>query len=104
MMILPYSLLNHPFYQAWSHGTVTRSQLARYARSYAEFIAAMPAYWTRIGQEFGVDTTAIAAEETQHMALWEKWSAQLPQTADYPRMTEALDAFAAFNASELLGA
>jgi pyrroloquinoline-quinone synthase len=103
-MILSYSLLNHPFYQAWSHGTVTRGQLARYARSYAEFIAEMPAYWARIGQDFGVDTSAIVAEETQHIALWEKWSAQLPKTADYPRMTEVLDAFANFNASELLGA
>jgi pyrroloquinoline-quinone synthase len=103
-MILQHSLLNHPFYQAWSHGTVTRGQLARYARSYAEFIAAMPAYWTRIGQEFAVDTSAIVAEETQHVALWERWSAQLPQPADFPRMTEVLETFAACNASELLGA
>jgi len=103
-MILPLQLLNHPFYQAWTHGTVTRDQLARYARSYAEFIAAMPAYWARIGQDFSVDTSAIVAEETHHIALWEDWSAQLPQPADYPRMTEVLDTFASFNASELLGA
>jgi len=103
-MILPRQLLDHPFYQAWTHGTVTRDQLARYSRSYAEFIAAMPSYWARIGQDFGVDTSALVAEETQHIALWEKWSAELPEAKDFPRMTEVLDTFASFNASELLGA
>ncbi len=97
-------LLDHPFYQAWSHGTVTREQLARYARSYAEFIAEMPAYWSRIGRSFGADTAKIVAEETVHIELWEKWPAELPVPATYPRMTAVLEAFAAFTPSELLGA
>ncbi len=103
-MNLNHKLLDHPFYQAWSHGTVSREQLARYARSYGEFIALMPEYWTRIGQGFKADTARIVAEEAIHAVLWEKWAVLLPEPIAYPRMTEVIEAFADFNASELLGA
>jgi pyrroloquinoline-quinone synthase len=103
-MNLPYQLLDHPFYQAWSAGAITRVQLARYARSYAGFIAQMPVYWARIGADFQVDTSKIVAEEAAHAALWDVWSAQLIEPAACPPMTEVLDAFAAFTPSALLGA
>jgi len=103
-MNLDFKLLNHPFYQAWSHGAVSREQLARYAHSYGEFIALMPDYWTRIGQGFKADTSKIVAEETVHALLWEKWTALLAEPSSYPRMTEVLEAFTGLTTSELLGA
>jgi len=43
-MIRERSILEHPFYQAWNHGTLTRDQLAAYARIYYAHVEAFPAY------------------------------------------------------------
>ncbi len=103
-MNLTHKLLDHPFYQAWSHGKVTQDQLARYARGYAEFIGLMPAYWARIGQGLNVDTSKLVAEETAHAVLWEKWAAKLPEPSTHPRMTAVIEALDKLSPSELLGA
>ena len=103
-MQLNYKLLDHPFYQAWSCGTITLDQLSRYAKSYAEFIAQMPVYWQRIADGLGADATTVVEEESAHIGLWDKWSARLPESAGFPRMTEVLDSFAGMTPSELLGA
>lgn len=39
-----YDLLCHPFYQAWSAGTLTREDLASYAADYYHHVAAFPTY------------------------------------------------------------
>ncbi|HEX4954454.1 MAG TPA: CADD family putative folate metabolism protein [Thermoanaerobaculia bacterium] len=41
------SILNHPFYQAWTAGTLTADQLARYAEAYYPHVAAFPGYLAR---------------------------------------------------------
>jgi len=38
------SILPHPFYRAWSAGTLTRDDLATYARVYYPHVAAFPEY------------------------------------------------------------
>jgi pyrroloquinoline-quinone synthase len=38
------SILNHPFYRAWQAGTLTREQLAGYAREYYPHVEAFPRY------------------------------------------------------------
>ncbi|HXO21994.1 MAG TPA: pyrroloquinoline quinone biosynthesis protein PqqC, partial [Thermoanaerobaculia bacterium] len=38
------SILGHPFYRAWSAGTLTRRDLATYARVYYPHVAAFPGY------------------------------------------------------------
>lgn len=38
------SILRHPFYVAWQRGTLTREQLATYARVYYPHVAAFPRY------------------------------------------------------------
>ncbi len=38
------SILKHPFYQAWTAGTLTGQQLARYAEAYYPHVAAFPGY------------------------------------------------------------
>jgi len=38
------SILQHPFYLAWSAGTLTRADLAAYARVYYPHVAAFPEY------------------------------------------------------------
>jgi pyrroloquinoline-quinone synthase len=42
--IQKYDLLCHPFYQAWSHGELTRADLLEYAAEYYQHVAAFPSY------------------------------------------------------------
>ncbi|MGP8259389.1 MAG: CADD family putative folate metabolism protein [Acidobacteriaceae bacterium] len=39
-----YDLLQHPFYQAWSKGKLTRQDLREYAEEYWHHVSAFPAY------------------------------------------------------------
>jgi pyrroloquinoline-quinone synthase len=43
-LIQSRSILRHPFYVAWQQGTLTREQLATYARVYFPHVAAFPRY------------------------------------------------------------
>ena len=42
--IAKYDLLCHPYYKAWSAGTLTREDLSAYALDYYHHVAAFPAY------------------------------------------------------------
>jgi pyrroloquinoline-quinone synthase len=42
--IAPYDLLQHPFYQAWSRGELTRDELREYASEYWHHVSAFPTY------------------------------------------------------------
>lgn len=42
--ITKYDLLCHPYYKAWSAGTLTREDLAAYASDYYHHVAAFPSY------------------------------------------------------------
>ena len=39
-----YDLLQHPFYQAWSKGELTRDELREYASEYWHHVSAFPTY------------------------------------------------------------
>jgi len=42
--VAPYNLLQHPFYQAWSKGELTRIDLREYASEYWHHVSAFPTY------------------------------------------------------------
>ncbi len=42
--IAPYNLLQHPFYQAWTAGELTREDLREYASEYWHHVSAFPTY------------------------------------------------------------
>ncbi|MBS1724843.1 MAG: iron-containing redox enzyme family protein [Armatimonadetes bacterium] len=63
-----HNLLNHPFYQAWSAGTLPVEALKAYSNDWAAFIGKVPKGWAAHGDE------AIAAEETEHRQLWEQFA------------------------------
>ena len=42
------SLLKHPFYQAWTMGTLTREDLAHYAQQYYQQEARFPRYLSAV--------------------------------------------------------
>lgn len=59
------SLLAHPFYVAWSNGTLPVAALADYARDYGAFIRRIGAGWSAAGEP------GIARVEEAHARIWE---------------------------------
>jgi pyrroloquinoline-quinone synthase len=47
--IARYDLLCHPFYKAWSAGTLTRKDLQEYGRQYFHHVAKFPTYLAEFG-------------------------------------------------------
>jgi pyrroloquinoline-quinone synthase len=89
------NLLEHPFYRAWSAGTLPTEALQAYAREYGAFIAALPAGWQALDDE------ETAEEEREHARLWDAFAralgtsvgeARLPQVRAL--MAEATEQFA----------
>jgi pyrroloquinoline-quinone synthase len=106
-MELKHKLLDHPFYQAWTHGQITLEQLSKYHKSYNDFIVMMPEFWSKVQTSFGVndaDGRRVVADETEHIDLWQNWAAKLPATESFPSMKPIIDEFNAMTPSELLGA
>jgi pyrroloquinoline-quinone synthase len=73
--ITRYSLLQHPFYVAWSMGELPVEALRDYAREYGAFIATVAQGWRTAGIE------AIAAVEDHHTRVWESTFAASLDTA-----------------------
>ncbi|MER3558451.1 MAG: pyrroloquinoline quinone biosynthesis protein PqqC, partial [Armatimonadota bacterium] len=44
-IVAKWNLLNHPFYQAWSAGTLPVESLRAYAQEYGAFIRELPLGW-----------------------------------------------------------
>jgi pyrroloquinoline-quinone synthase len=51
--VAKYDLLCHPFYQAWSAGTLTRDDLRAYAGDYYHHVAAFPTYLAALYSRLG---------------------------------------------------
>lgn len=106
-MEIKHRLLDHPFYQAWTKGEVTKEQLAKYHASYNEFIEEMPKYWQKIIDGFGENGTfaaKVVQDETEHIELWQKWNSKLPKTDEFPTMADLNSELNEMSTSELLGA
>jgi pyrroloquinoline-quinone synthase len=62
------NLLNHPFYQEWSAGTLPQAALASYAAEWGPFVALVPKGWEAHGD------VSIAVEERTHVELWSRFA------------------------------
>ena len=71
-----WNLLQHPFYQAWSAGTLPTESLRKYAREYGAFIRLLPQAWETLGD------AETAQEEREHAALWDEFAAALDTRVD----------------------
>jgi pyrroloquinoline-quinone synthase len=105
-------LLNHPFYQLWSQGKLTRETLREYAISYYPHVAAFPTYVS--GVHANCDDASLRQEllenlieeehgKENHPALWRKFATALgaaeSDLASAPRTAEIADAIAEFRRS-----
>lgn len=88
-----WDLLKHPFYQAWSAGTLPVEALQVYAREYGNFIQSLPRGWETLND------AETAEEEREHAALWTDFTAavgsftadaSLPATASLVHTSETL--------------
>lgn len=78
----PFDLLKHPFYQAWSAGTLPAAALSTYAREYGNFIDAVPQGWETL------ENAEHAHEEREHAELWRRFARSLRTCVDVPRLAE----------------
>jgi pyrroloquinoline-quinone synthase len=96
------NVLRHPFYVRWTEGTLTRDELADYAGQYRHAVVALAdaAAAAARSPEAGTDAQTLAAharEEADHIALWDRFVAQVggDSTASANRETRAcVDAWA----------
>src|SRR5688500_17207715 len=65
-IIEKHSLMNHPFYVAWTEGTLPLPAMRLYASEYGNFIGAIATGWARVGEPH------IAEVETKHAEIWER--------------------------------
>lgn len=77
-----WNLLEHPFYRAWSAGTLPEEALRRYATEYGAFIGTLSHGWTTL------DDPETAREEQEHAGLWAEFAASLDAPAGEPRIEE----------------
>jgi len=80
-----WDLLNHPFYQAWSAGTLPVDALKVYAAEYGAFINVLEDGWKAL------DDTETAQEEKEHAELWEQFAAALETKISQPEITQTTE-------------
>lgn len=93
-----WDVLQHPFYQRWSAGTLTRDELAFYAGEYRHAVAALAQACRAAADCADADARPAlsrhAAEERSHLELWDRFAAAvegetgrapLPETAECSR-------------------
>jgi pyrroloquinoline-quinone synthase len=64
-----WNVLDHPFYQRWSAGELTRAELAEYAAQYRHAVVALADAAEAAGD------AEHAREEREHVALWDAFAA-----------------------------
>src|SRR2546421_5128600 len=71
-----WDVLKHPFYERWECGELTRDELAFYAGEYRHAVVALADTAGATGD------AAHAAEENDHIALWDDFAAALDAPLD----------------------
>jgi pyrroloquinoline-quinone synthase len=89
-LIAQRSILQHPFYRAWTMGALTREDLAVYARVYYPHVAAFPEYLRTAIADADADIDAV--KETLEENLRDELSVPAPHTELWLRFAEAVGA------------
>jgi pyrroloquinoline-quinone synthase len=76
-----WDVLRHPFYARWSRGELTRDELAAYAGQYRHVVVALAEAAERAG-------SLHAAEEREHIALWDEFAQAIGADADAEPLPE----------------
>ena len=84
-IIEKWNLLNHPFYQSWSAGTLPIDALKVYASEYGAFILTLTEGWMTLND------AETAQEEQEHAELWDQFAAALGTHVSTPEITQTKD-------------
>ncbi|MDX6697681.1 MAG: pyrroloquinoline-quinone synthase [Solirubrobacteraceae bacterium] len=104
-----WNVLEHPFYERWSEGALSREDLGRYAGQYRHVVvaladaAASAARHAEPAQRRALE--AHAAEEASHVALWDDFARAVdgdPASSAEPETTACAEAWAGDGERELL--
>jgi len=106
-LLAKYDLLQHPFYQAWTVGELTREQIAAYGVQYLPHVAAFPTYLTALHARLpeGKARKAIlanAADEEangrSHADIWRQFTREMQGSgnAEAPPIAEVSDLVAKY--------
>lgn len=79
-----WSLLKHPFYQAWSAGTLPVDALKVYAMEYGAFINLLEKGWETLNDP------ETAEEEKEHAELWEEFAVALGTKIGSPNIAQTI--------------
>ena len=82
-VIKKWDLFKHPFYEAWSDGTLSQEALQLYASEYGNFIRLIPNGWSVIGD------AATSQEEKEHIELWDSFAHGLNTKISQPQLEES---------------
>ena len=77
-----WDLLKHPFYRAWSAGTLPQESLRAYAQEYGAFINQVPVGWGALAE------TETVREEHEHARLWDSFASALDTHVGVPTGVE----------------
>lgn len=92
-------MLDHPFYQTWSMGKLSRKALREYAKQYYHFVQAFPTFLSAthsntpqlsIRQELLENLIEEERGEANHPSLWMRFAEALGVTEEEACMTELL--------------
>jgi len=88
------SLLNHPFYQTWSDGKLTREALVGYSKEYYQLVKAVPIFMTQlmdhVPEHLYDELDFNQQEELSHIKLWERFANGLGVSSEELNGYEAL--------------
>ena len=106
--IMEYSMLKHPFYQAWSEGKLSKSVLAEYAKQYYAHVSAFPTYVSAVHSRCeDLETRQMLLENLieeergneNHPELWLRFAESLGVAREDVKNAELLDSTKASVAS-----
>jgi pyrroloquinoline-quinone synthase len=93
-----WNVLRHPFYERWERGELKRSELAFYAGEYRHAVVAVAQAAAASGDP------DHAAEEAEHVAIWDEFAAELGADLDRPPTAETRDLVTLWSRSDPLEA
>ncbi len=89
-----WNVLEHPFYQRWSEGTLEREELAFYAGEYRHAVIALAesvdAAARACEPELQAELAEHAREEAEHVELWDGFANELGADLDRPPREETV--------------
>jgi pyrroloquinoline-quinone synthase len=102
-----WNVLEHPFYERWSDGQLSRDELARYAGQYRHAVVALAqaADSAAHAPDAGVELAVHAGEEAAHVALWDAFAGAVGTDGPQPAEPETAACAAAWagDGRDLLG-